>query len=144
MHLWFFPHPTSRPNCAPAPWAPQRRAARPSMPPHTLGAPRVAVHEPPPTCGKSHEGQTGRRVNDRTREHANNPKKDTIAHPSAHCKTRSRVPRFSDARTPRRSHAKTAREPPEAPHIKEKNDDCVSQTSLPLYNAEHNPFKSPT
>ena len=100
------------------------------------------VYELPLTCGKSYVGQTGRCVNDRMREHANNLKKDFTAHLSAHCKTCSCVPRFNDVRILGRNHDKTARELLEAFYIKEKNDNCVSQTSVFLYNAERNFFKS--
>uniref|UniRef100_A0A131YFQ7 Tick transposon n=1 Tax=Rhipicephalus appendiculatus TaxID=34631 RepID=A0A131YFQ7_RHIAP len=138
----FFPHPTGWPGCAPALWAPRGRAAGLGVPPHALGVLRVVVCGLPLACGGSCVGRAGGCVGDRTREHAGGLGKDIVAHLSAHCGTCSCVPRFGDVRILGRSHDKTARELLEAFYIKEKNDDCVSQTLVFLYNAEHDFFTS--
>ena len=95
------------------------------------------VYEIPLTCGKSYIGQTGRCLNDRAREHEQKLKKeDVLAHLPAHCKDCACEPRFQGIKILGRSQDQTARELLEAYFIRKKSDDCVSDTSIRLFQSE--------
>lgn len=85
------------------------------------------VYQTPLSYGKTYVGQIGHCVNDRMREQKQF-KKDMNTHLSAHCKSCSCKPRFSEVRIPGMSRDKTARELLEAYHIQISGQACVSQT----------------
>ena len=94
------------------------------------------VYEIPLTCGKSYVGQTGRCTNDRLREHAQNLKTNDGAYLPTHCRACKCEPRFGDTKILGRSRNQRARELQEAYFIKKRGSQCVSDTSIALYNAE--------
>lgn len=94
------------------------------------------VYDIPLSCGKSYIGQTGRCLNDRLREHAQNLKKVDGAHLSSHCRKCMCEPIFREAKILGRGWNKSARELWEAYHIKKKGTNCVSDTSICLYRNE--------
>lgn len=95
------------------------------------------VYKIPLACGRSYIGQTGRCLNDRLRENAQNLKTNNGAHLTTHCKScRKCERRFSGTKILGRSKNQKARELLEAHRIRLKGKDCVSDTSVVLFNAE--------
>lgn len=95
------------------------------------------VYEIPLTCGKSYIGQTGRCLNNRLREHAQNLKSNNGAHLTAHCDSCTKCePRFSETKILGKSRYQKARELLETHRIRLKGSDCVSDTSVVLFKAE--------
>ena len=94
------------------------------------------VYEIPLTCGKVYIGQTGRCVNDRAREHERSVKNNLTLHLPAHCRTCACEPELSSIRILGRSGNALARELMEAHHIKKKDGDCISDTSVVLRSKE--------
>ncbi|CAN8008485.1 unnamed protein product [Ixodes pacificus] len=97
----------------------------------------AVVYNIPLSCGKCYIGQTGRCVNDRTREHAASVR--TIAaggHLPAHCRECQCAPFFSKIAIMARHKKQIAREILESLAIEEKKEDCVSTASIVVHAKE--------
>ncbi|CAN7981531.1 unnamed protein product [Ixodes pacificus] len=97
----------------------------------------AVVYNIPLSCGKCYIGQTGRCVNDRTREHAASVR--TIAaggHLPAHCRECQCAPFFSKITIMARHKKQIAREILESLAIEEKKEDCVSTASIVVHAKE--------
>lgn len=94
------------------------------------------VYDIPLSCGLSYTGQTGRCLNDRLREHANNLRTSTSSTLAAHCSLCGCAPLFHECKILSRYRNKTEREINEAFHIKTKGDMSVSEPSLALLEKE--------
>lgn len=95
------------------------------------------IYEIPMSCGSSYIGQTGRCFNDRAREHAAATRATPSGHLAMHCSRCSCTPSFSDTRFLARYADRISRELREAFEIKEKGEDCISDTSVSLSAKEH-------
>lgn len=96
----------------------------------------------PLKCGRVYVGQTGRCVNERAGEHQRSIKNKERANLPAHCIACSGCePFLKNIRILGRSSDKGSRELLEAYHIKTRGENCVSDTSVSLYNAEKNFFE---
>lgn len=93
----------------------------------------------PLKCGRVYVGQTGRCVNERAGEHQRSIRNREGANLPAHCIACTGCePLLNNIRILGRSNDKVSRELLEAYHIKARGDNCVSDTSVSLYNAEKN------
>lgn len=94
------------------------------------------VYEIPMTCGMTYVGQTGRCVNDRTREHAASTRTTPSGHLAIHCNRCSCTPAFNDTKILARYKDKVSRELHEAYAIRTRDKNCISDTSVSLSTNE--------
>ena len=98
---------------------------------------KEVVYQIPLSCGKCYIGQTGRCINDRTREHAASVKAITAAgHLAAHCRVCTCAPKLNNIDILARHRTKVAREILEAVAIDAKEENCVSTPSIALHQKE--------
>ena len=98
---------------------------------------KEVIYSIPLSCGKCYIGQTGRCINDRTREHAASVKALTAAgHLPAHCRVCQCTPDFHHINIVARHRTQLGREILEAMAIDAKKDECVSAASIALYPKE--------
>lgn len=95
------------------------------------------VYHIPLTCGRSYIGQTGRCINDGTREHAASVRTLSAGgHLPTHCRACQCSALFYNVSIVAGNKAKLGREILEALAIEEKGDDCVSAPSVVLHEKE--------
>ena len=98
---------------------------------------KEVVYNIPLTCGKCYIGQTGRCINDRTREHATSLRNLTAAgHLAAHCRACQCEAQLRNVNIVGQHKNQLAREMLEALAIEEKGEQCVSAPSVALHNTE--------
>ncbi|MDD9361340.1 MAG: hypothetical protein PV344_00160 [Anaplasma sp.] len=90
------------------------------------------VYHIPLSCGMCYIGQTGRCINDRTREHAASLKGTTAGHLPAHCRTCECSAEFNSVTIIAKHRNQYAREMLEAMAIEDKEAACVSVPSIKL------------
>lgn len=94
------------------------------------------VYNIPLSCGKCYIGQTGRCINDRTREHAASLKGTTAGHLPAHCRSCKCSAAFSSLTILGKHKNPYAREMLETMAIEENEETCVSVPSIKLTTKE--------
>ena len=94
------------------------------------------VYHIPLSCGKCYIGQTGRCINDRTREHAASLRGTTAGHLPAHCRTCECSAEFSSVTILAKNTNPYAREMLETMAIEENDATCVSVPSIKLSTKE--------
>lgn len=95
------------------------------------------VYQIPWTCGKVYIGQTGRCINDRTREHCASLNSSDGAHLATHCRDSRCTPMFEKIAILGRGRTKFEREFLEAYYIRTAGQQrCISVASLSLSDKE--------
>lgn len=94
------------------------------------------VYHIPLSCGKCYIGQTGRCLNDRTREHAASLKGTNAGHLPAHCRNCACSAEFNSVTIIAKHKNQYAREMLETLAIEENEATCVSEPSIKLNTKE--------
>lgn len=97
---------------------------------------REVVYKVPLSCGACYIGQTGRCINDRIREHANNVKNGKDGFLAQHCTSCKCSPLFERTVTVYKHRNDRTRMIVEAAQMASEHDMCVSKPSVALSDKE--------